>query len=1343
MDHKELFEILHGLTAGLPPRLLRYYLSNLGALSAQGWHVQGCIMALKAGIEGAKGNEPPFEPGRRAALARDLDEMLAELLEEGALDYGGEVISLGGGWALALFTGQDNAARCLAAALSARDAAISWSGPVGGLSFACKAGISEGRIYTGLLGNLELRATFLAGGSVVDAAMQAAEMAGPGEVIVGPGATAKLAGRYRVARDRGELKVAGNLLRFVEKSRFKPTSIELKETDELESAVRALAAYVPGNDPFNPISSPPPPEYGPACVLCVILNGIDFDIDAGSLSSDLDLFFRTMVDFTRSRQGILQKVSPVPGGAEAVILFSTKDPEKDARAAALTGIELLRFTSSMPMSAGLKLGMAQGEVFRGAVGTPRIRGYAAHGEAVYRASELAQASRPGQILSDGSVSLGRIKGLSLRSPSPGQVEGIAHLIDTSIFPGETLTLLRSGSPKALIGRKTELEQCNDAIGYVLEGKAKALLIQGGAGTGKTRILDKLITNWKVQGGVWRRVECLPENKLMPLQPWWEFLKEVFALQPGDSPGDIMHKLESGLSRMPRPLGRWAGLVAQAAGWARGEPALEALKPRIKRGILFDLIHAIVRNQAANRPFMLVFDNLHWADQTSVELLEFMAGSLPEIPVLLCASFRPSFNFKAGRPGRRTMIKLTVQKKEDGLSLLSTVLGGREPIPEVLDAIWEKAHGNPGALLELVRLLQATGKIPSSRDKKKIRTFMEYLYREVPDGLEALVAARLNNLNPKLAELLKSASVIGSRFEMGLLRSVVKSTRLKDLLEGLEVLEETGWIHKVFPARTLTYGFTRPVAQEAISKELLLAEKKGIHDRLAGVMEDRNKSGKSYHPELLAFHLAAGNFPHRAFAYSMEAGSKAASIGANLTALDHLELASSLLERQDLGQDVPREDILASRIELGLLKSSVLTKLARFEEALHLLEHTEEYAVKAGDEKSRITAKTRRLHLMAVSGRAQEVIALFKEVLNEAENAGEQLALVTVLKAQTEAFMRLGRMEDALSSARKELNSVAGLNKPDLLADVRSRNARILGIRGDLAKSAAMYSDALSSYRQAGDKFGETECLNSLGTCHKRQGDLGRALLAFGQGLRLGEDLGVRPAAAVTLSYIGDIYRMCNMPNQAMRNHREALDLLDWIGEQESKCRLLSCLARDYTALGKFDKAIVTIEDSLELADILGIRMAKLDALLCRYQIVFRKEGDRADLSGLEEVIKLADSLSAAEHLAGANHLAGQQYLFMGRRKSDPSLLKKAVKHLEIADLRARASVDVTIRWPILYHMGLALQAMDDQTKARTFFDESRSMVITIADSIADPGMRNSFLQSDLARAALNAVPSNS
>jgi len=1338
MEHKEMIELVGGLAASVPRRLLKYYLANLGALTAQGWFVHGALVALRLqGADQAVQREAS-SPDRAAAASRSLDDALGDLLEAGPLRYGGEILDLGGGGALALFVGDDFAARALASALAARDASQADGGLARRLGLSCSAGLTAGRLYTGLVGDLELRAAYLVGGATVDLALRAADIAKAGEVLVGPGAAQSLSGRYQVLEERGEFKLAGPLMRFVERVKVPPPSVDLERPEDLEAAIRALAVYTPGNDPARPLPAPLPPEYGPASVLAVSYEGIDYE-QAADPTSDLDTFFRTLVDVARSRGGAIQRITPRPTGGRALVLFARGDPVAETRAAVLAGLDLLRAVPDLPLTVGLRIGVAHGEVFRGAIGPKVRRGFAAHGEAVDRAVELSCIGQPGEMLADGSLALGSVPGLSLRGPAPGDKEARSQVVDPSILPGESLTLKRSGSPKALVGRSVEIDRLKQLAVEVHEGRVRVLLMSGAAGTGKSRVAARLLSDWRAAGGRCVEAECLPEGSHTPYGVWRDALRAVFAIQPGESRRDVLHKLNAGLDRLARPLGRWASLVAEAAGWGGLDDEIEAIEPQMKKNIFFDVVHAVVRDLAAREPLLLFLDNLHWADEVSLELFEYLAAAMPDAPVLFCCTFRPPFKLEPSRPDRVVRIELAAQREKEGLTLLSTALGGRTIGEQALRAVWEKAHGNPGAALELVRLLREEGELPEPGDPVAVRKFREFLYRGVPDGLETLVQARLARLPDAQRQLLRQASVIGRHFEFDLLRTIrgEETGRTTGGLVGLlDVLEVTGWIAKVLPAKRLTYAFTRPITQEGVLRDVLLNDARRIHSLVGGLFEDRSHRQAEPGPELMAHHFAMGERPHRAFSYALEAGRRSVSLGADRAARSHLDRAAALLERVDLAREVPEDQRRHHRIEIGELRGSVLLRLGEYQRARSELEQMQRLAERVNDGPAKARAASLLLELRSRSGDVEGALELVRQSRAMAERNGEDEALLRVLRVQAEALMKLGRMEEANTVSREEIAIAARLDRPERLARARKMAGRISAIRGDLGRAVTALADSLSSYRAARDRFGESDVLNALGLVHRRQGDLGRALLALGQALRLGEDLGVRPSAAVTLGHLGDLYRLCNLGARALETHRRAVELLERIGELRHQSRLHCALGEDHLALDDLKSASAEFQTALELAERQGIRIARLDAMLGLTLLEFRSDGVDARLLRLPEVLEQAEAVSAPDFQARAHHMAGQVALARGRRQGKRKELERAKEELTRAHQDSLNAVDAMLAWPIAYHLGVAHDALDDAVGAQPWYDQSRQTVSQISSTIGDVEMRKAFLAGELAQAVV-------
>jgi DNA-binding CsgD family transcriptional regulator len=463
---------------------------------------------------------------------------------------------------------------------------------------------------------------------------------------------------------------------------------------------------------------------------------------------------------------------------------------------------------------------------------------------------------------------------------------------------------RVGSLVPMVGREQELERLRTKLADISVGAGGAIvLLSGEAGIGKTRLAQELSqladdADCEVYWGASREHAGAP-----PYWPWIRALR-----------GDPLDRFEAVLRDSVGD--RADGLIRLFLGSATAtSPNRVSEEARFR---LFDEVAAFLRASARQRPLLLVLEDLHWADETSLKLLEFVAPEIADAPVVIVCTFRDD---EVGRrhPLSDTLgllaalphvdrVRMTRLSDDSTRQLLAHVTG-RVPKAEFVDAVHSRTAGNPFFTQEVARLLLESG--GTSIDD------IEALSLKIPDTVRGAIGRRLNRLSDACMELLGVAAVLGPEYDLLTLRALLQSTGEIDepLNEafGAGVLLETSQDGG-------GYSFAHPLVREELYEGLGAARRERLH-RLAGETLERLRGSESEsHLNELAFHFreaapVAG--ARKAVDYLRRAGEWSAAQFAWADAIRDLTSAIQLHE-QSFGEQ--RSERIELRVSLGIAQA---------------------------------------------------------------------------------------------------------------------------------------------------------------------------------------------------------------------------------------------------------------------------------------------------------------------------------------------------------------------------------------------------------------------------------------
>jgi DNA-binding SARP family transcriptional activator len=490
-----------------------------------------------------------------------------------------------------------------------------------------------------------------------------------------------------------------------------------------------------------------------------------------------------------------------------------------------------------------------------------------------------------------------------------------------------------------VGRASELEALLRALNDALTGRGRLLVIGGEPGIGKSRLAEELASAATESGAevVWGR--CWEAGGAPPYWPWVQAIRSyVRGIDP---------------ERLRRELGADAAEIADVVAEVREQipdlgPSPTIDDPQRARFRLFDGIAGFLERASATQPLVVVLDDLHWADEGSLRLLEFVARELADARLLLIGTYR-DVELSRRHPLSQTLAELTRERlferivlrglnSEDVADFIEATWGASPP-SALVSAVHSQTEGNPLFVTEVVRLLAQEGELTPER-----LSGSESWSIRIPEGVREVIGRRLDGLSDQCNEALAVASVIGREFGLDQLQRLLEEYSEDQLVQLLDealaarVIEEaTGAIDR--------YQFTHTLIQETLADELSLTRRVRLHARIAEALEALYGEDVDHHAAELAHHFAQAQTllgPDKFVRYSLVAGEAALAAAAHEQALAHFDRA--LAAQDDAEMDDERAALYFGR---GRAQLAVLPRY-ELEPASESLRRAFDYYAEVGD-----------------------------------------------------------------------------------------------------------------------------------------------------------------------------------------------------------------------------------------------------------------------------------------------------------------------------------------------------------------------------------------------------------
>jgi len=437
----------------------------------------------------------------------------------------------------------------------------------------------------------------------------------------------------------------------------------------------------------------------------------------------------------------------------------------------------------------------------------------------------------------------------------------------------------------LVGREEELELLLCGWQQAKAGQGSVVLVSGEPGIGKSRIVQSVIERLGAEPYTRLRQFCSPHHQDTALHPTITQLERAAGLRRGDTHQQRLEKLETVLAQATNDLSEIVPLVAALLSIPTEDryPS-ENLTPQKRKEKTLAALVAQVEGLAAGQPVLMVIEDAHWIDPTSLELLDLVVDRVPNLPLLLIITFRPEFKPPwVGRP-QVTLLSLSRLPHRQRAEMLSRLTGGKALPREIADQIVDRTDGVPLFIEELTKAVVESGELADAGDHYKVTRSLSPL--AIPTTLHASLLARLDRLAP-VREIAQLGAAIGRQFSHELISALalMPRQRLDDALSqlvGAELIFQSGT-----PPDAI-YTFKHALVQDAAYSTLLRGRRKQLHARITETLERQFHEIVASDPALLAQHCAEAGFNEKAVGYWLKAGQQALARSAMMEAVAQLK-----------------------------------------------------------------------------------------------------------------------------------------------------------------------------------------------------------------------------------------------------------------------------------------------------------------------------------------------------------------------------------------------------------------------------------------------------------------------
>ena len=443
----------------------------------------------------------------------------------------------------------------------------------------------------------------------------------------------------------------------------------------------------------------------------------------------------------------------------------------------------------------------------------------------------------------------------------------------------------------LVGRDQELGLLIARWEQAQEGDGQAVLIAGEAGLGKSRLLQAFRERLAAAPHSWLECRCTPYSQGSAFHPLIELVEQGLGFKPHDDPESKLRRLEAGLAYAKLSTSEVVPLIAGLLSLPLPDryPPLRQ-SPELQRKQTMEALVAWTLALAEQQPLVMLYEDLHWCDPSTVELLGLLLGQSPTAKVLILVTFRPSF--EPPWPGRSHVTPLAVNRlsRREATNMIGGMTRG-VPLPDaVVQRIVERADGVPLFVEEVTKMVLESDLLTQRDGRYELTGPLTEL--AIPSTLQDSLMARLDRLDAG-KEVAQLGAALGREFPYELLRGVSLQEAPR-LHAGLAQLVDAELLYQRGTPPAATYTFKHALIQDTAYQSLLKRTRQQLHARIAQVLEERFPERVAAAPEVIARHYDQAGLATQAIAHYQRAGERAAQRSANEEAIGHLRRALDLV-----------------------------------------------------------------------------------------------------------------------------------------------------------------------------------------------------------------------------------------------------------------------------------------------------------------------------------------------------------------------------------------------------------------------------------------------------------------
>jgi class 3 adenylate cyclase/tetratricopeptide (TPR) repeat protein len=911
--------------------------------------------------------------------------------------------------------------------------------------------------------------------------------------------------------------------------------------------------------------------------------------------------------------------------------------EDDAERAVRAGLEL---TASVPklkpidnVDLQVRIGIASGSVV---VGDLVQRGATyeetAVGDTPALASRLQTVAGPGGVVI--SESTRRLIGdlFELHALGAMPIKGFPQPIPIWRVEGEgdaesRFDALRGGKLTPLIGREHEIELLLEPWRRAREGEGQVVMLEGEAGIGKSRLVREMRDRLAGEPLTPLSYYCSPYHQNTVAYPIAAHLIRAARIRREDPPEVKLDKLEALLATGSERSGDVVPLVADLLSIpTHGRYRPLNLPPQHKARRTIEVLLEQMDALARRNPVLAIYEDVTWADPTTLEVLDLLVERIQHLPVLMLITFRPGFEKRWANHAHAASLSLSRLTHKYGAELIQAMPGGNRLSDDVVGEILTRSDGIPLFTEELTKAVIESG-IPRNGDSTS-DSDTSVPPRAIPATLKDSLMERIDRLAP-VREVAQLASVIGREFSRSLLAAVARIDE-DQLDEALEQLTRAELIFRGGTPFHAVYRFKHALVQEAAYESLLRRRRQELHGIVAHAIESLERHHLEEQAGVLAYHYMRSLQPSRAVSYALLAGDQAMRFYARAEATTYYEMALAI------ARELPKS------LESQQMQIDAMIKLASVGASAEELRRDEQNLQLARDLAQDIS-DTHRLsrslywlgRLAHVRGAFQEAVDFAEQSLALAEELGDNALAAPPVNLMGRDCYLMGEYERAGRLLARNVDQMREIGDRTEEATAAGFAGISFVATGEFERGLEFTNLGVTLAQKLENPFVEAAAHNYCAVAYCHQGAWAEAIAACEATRRAAEKVDDRFRIYLLQYYEGQAYTMSGNPEKGRELLEDSIALAEQFGTTNllamGKAELGACLL----ALGEVDRVPPLCREAVALAETTRDRLALGMAQRTLAEALGRLDGENREEAeaAISEAIRVQEKFGILPELA--------------------------------------------------------------------------------------------------------------